>query len=150
MPPVESVDLVVYTLKGGFFILNYYCTATAFSEHSTWEINAHLLRSDKYRTAVSKLAVHRDAGTRQDLQKELAGYKEAFRVRRSIENTLQQHIDRILRFSVGIDHLSTVLAGIAQGKARLLEVEMKKLIRHTRVGSGEFAGVNRPVAEHDL
>ena len=83
--------------------------------------------NEKYRAAVSKLAAPGDSSTRQDLQQDLSGYKEAFRVRRNIENTLQQHIDRILRFSVGIDHLSTVLAGVAQGKARLLEAEMKKL-----------------------
>jgi len=53
LPPVERLGVVAYTLTGGFLILNYFREVRAFSEHSTWEEIAHLLRSGSFGTTSS-------------------------------------------------------------------------------------------------
>ena len=58
---------------------------------------------------------------------ETSDYLEVLRVRRSIEGTLQQYIDRVLKFSVGLDRIATALAGVSGGKARIMETELQKL-----------------------
>ncbi|MAG13719.1 MAG: hypothetical protein CMN78_03880 [Spirochaetales bacterium] len=97
------------------------------------ELEAELLKIDamgvgkNFVTGVSKAVDVSPIANPHGPQQLTSGYEDALTVRRNIENTLQQYIDKILAFSVGIDQLSIALAGISEGKARILQTELAKL-----------------------